>query len=121
MRVLVVDDSRTVGRQLAKILDDLGHDVVGYATTGTEAIRLFQETQPDLVFLDLVMPELDGISALRAMRSLNQAVTVIVVSSVGGVGANATEALRLGAKAVITKPFAPTEIANALDRAIAGA
>jgi two-component system chemotaxis response regulator CheY len=114
MRVLVVDDSLTAGRMLTTILENLGHTVLGQARTGTDAVRMVKELKPELLFLDIVMPELDGLSALRLIHKTAPNVSVFIVSSLGGVGGQVKEALRLGAKAVLTKPVSAEAIAQAL-------
>lgn len=112
--VLLVDDSRTVLAQLERILgevDDLA--IVGMARDGAEAIRMASEAQPDLVLLDIVMPGLDGLSALRTIKSMHPWMEVAMVSSVSGDAQKAEEAFRLGACQVLGKPFDP-EIIEAL-------
>ena len=114
LNVLLVDDSRTVLDRLERILgeiDDLS--IVGTAQTGAAAIRMTKESRPDLVLLDIVMPGLDGLSALRTIRSLHPEVDVVMVSSLGGDMTKAEEAFKLGACQVIAKPF-DTDMIEAL-------
>lgn len=106
LNVLLVDDSRTVLGQLERILgeiDDLA--IVGMANNGAAAIRLAGETRPDLVLLDIVMPGLDGLSALRTIRSLHPEIDVVMVTSMASDPAKADEARRLGAFDLVAKPF----------------
>ena len=112
--VLLVDDSRTVLAQLERILDDVEDlSIVGMARNGAEAIRLATECKPDLVLLDIVMPGLDGLSALRTIKSMHPEIEVAMVSSVSGDARKAAEAFRLGACQVLGKPFDP-EVIEAL-------
>ena len=114
INVLLVDDSRTVLAQLERILeevDDLA--IVGAARNGAEAIRMTTELKPDLVLLDIVMPGPDGLSALRAIKSMHPWMEVAMVSSVSGDPQKAEEAFRLGACQVLGKPFDP-EVIEAL-------
>ncbi len=119
-RVLLVDDSVSVGRQLERILaDHPAYEVVGHAQNGAEAVKLFASKKPELIVLDIVMPVMDGLQALRAILSMDENARVVMVSSVGGVGEKAAEALRLGARAVISKPFEPKEVISTFDRVLA--
>jgi len=105
-RVLVVDDSLSVARQLEKIISDSGDFVcVGHAKNGAEAIKINHTENPDIICMDMNMPGMDGLTALRTLATLDKDVKVVMVTSLGGVGDKFTEALRLGAKNVISKPF----------------
>lgn len=114
MRILVVDDSQTQIQNLTRQLESLGHRVVGQARDGATAVRLYEKLRPDAVFLDIVMPELDGLSALRCIRSQDPAARVIIVSSVAAIGGKVEEALRLGAAGVLAKPVTEKELSAAL-------
>jgi two-component system chemotaxis response regulator CheY len=106
INVLLVDDSRTVLEQLEQILGDIGDvAIVGMARNGAAAIRMANESMPDLVLMDIVMPGLDGLSALRTIKSMNPKIRVAMVSSVSGDSTKAEEAFRLGACQVFAKPF----------------
>ena len=114
--VLVVDDSTLTAKQLTRLLDGSGrYRVVGHAASGVEAVKLFKEQKPQLVCLDMIMPELDGISALRILRALDPTVPVVMVSSVGGVADKVEECLKAGARNVIGKPFEPAQVLKVLD------
>ena len=106
LNVLLVDDSRTVLEQLEGMLSSIdGVAVVGLAQSGAAAIRMTNESRPDLVLMDILMPGGDGLSALRTIRSLHPEIHVAMVSSVGGDVEKAEEAFKLGACQVIAKPF----------------
>lgn len=105
-KVLIVDDSLTTARQLRGILEaDGGFEVCGHARTGVEAVKMYRLQQPDVVLMDLVMPEMDGLQATRTIVALDPDARIIVISSAAGVGDKVTEALRLGAKNILSKPF----------------
>ena len=111
LNVLLVDDSRTVLAQLEQILSEIeGLSIVGMARDGAGAIRMATESNPDLVLLDIVMPGLDGLSALRTIKSMHPRIEVAMVSSVSGNPKKAEEAFRLGACQVLGKPFQPETI-----------
>ncbi|MBI2061129.1 MAG: response regulator [Nitrospirae bacterium] len=110
-RVLIIDDSVSVFTQLKKIFDDDGtFDVVGHAPNGAEGLKMYKAHQPDAVLLDIVMPVLDGLKALKMILDADKNARVVMISSVGAVGNKALQALQLGAKGVISKPFRGEEI-----------
>ncbi len=121
LSVVLVDDSRSVLAQVAALIDEIdGVDVVGTAEDGAKAIQVVQRTQPDLVLLDIVMPVMDGLSALRLMRSRDPALRVAVLSSVGGGASRAEEAFRLGAIQVLSKPIDTDQLADLFERERSG-
>ena len=114
-KVLVVDDSLSVARQLQKIINESGDFVsVGHAKNGAEAIKMNNSENPDIICLDMNMPVMDGLTALRTLVFLDKQVKVVMVTSLGGVGDKFTEALRLGAKNVISKPFGADDVLRIL-------
>ena len=117
INVLLVDDSRTVLSQLEQILsevDDLS--IVGMARDGAAAIRMATESKPDLVLMDIIMPGLDGLSALRTIKSMHPQIQVAMVSSIGGDAKKGEEAFRLGACQVLGKPFDPELIESLVEQ-----
>lgn len=113
--VLIVDDSIAIARQLQKILEKSGDfEVAGHAKNGLEAIKMYKTESPDLVLMDLVMPEMDGLQAIRGIVGQDSDARIVVVSSAGGVGEKVTEALRFGAKNVISKPFEADKVVQVL-------
>jgi two-component system, chemotaxis family, chemotaxis protein CheY len=114
-KVLVVDDSLSVARQLEKIISDSGDfTCVGHAKNGAEAIKMNHTENPDIICMDMNMPGMDGLTALRSLVVLDKDVKVVMVTSLGGVGDKFTEALKLGAKNVISKPFGPENVLKIL-------
>jgi two-component system, chemotaxis family, chemotaxis protein CheY len=114
--VLVVDDSLSVAKHLTRILDGSErYKVVGHAKDGVEALKLFQTLAPDLVCMDMAMPNLDGLQALRLILAVNREARVVMVSSVGGVADRVSECLRMGARSVISKPFVADKVLEILD------
>ncbi len=114
LTVLLVDDSRTVLAQIEKIVaasEDA--EIVGTASNGAEAIQKASELKPDLVIMDIVMPDVDGLAALRMLQAKQPEIRVAMLSSVGGMASKAEEAFRLGAVQVLGKPV-DEEILGAL-------
>lgn len=113
-RILIADDSLFMRSCLKSILIDAGHEVIGEAGTGTEAVELYIKLAPDIVTMDLTMPEMSGIEALRKIIAHNKDAFVIVFTSNNKPEA-ALEALNNGAKNYITKPFDKDKILKALN------
>jgi len=114
-KVLLVDDSISVARQLEKILVESGEfEIVGQGRNGLDAIKMFQTLNPEIICMDMNMPGMDGITALRTLMSMNKNVKVVMITSLGGVGDKFSEAIKLGAKNVISKPFESENILNIL-------
>lgn len=115
--VLVVDDAKFMRAVLTKIIAQSGHVVVAEACNGDEAIQQFQQVQPDLVLMDIVMPPgskaKNGIDALKQIVMANPNAKIVMVSSYGQ-QALITEALKAGAKDFIVKPFQPQKVMEAL-------
>lgn len=110
-KVLIVDDSISIARQLEKILAESGDfEVLAHAKNGAEAISLFQSRRPDIVCMDMNMPVMDGVTALRTLMTIDKNAKVVMITSLGGVGDKYTEALKLGARDVISKPFQPEDV-----------
>ena len=114
--VLVVDDSGTVAKQLTKILDESGrYKVVGHASDGLVAVKEFRSLTPQIVCMDVVMPNLDGVQALRMLKQINPDAKIVMISSVGGVAEKVKECLSAGASNVISKPFDAAKVLAVLD------
>jgi YesN/AraC family two-component response regulator len=105
LTVLLVDDSRTVLSQIKKVVEASEEaEIVGTASNGAEAIQQASELKPDLVIMDIVMPDIDGLAALRMLQAKQPEIRVAMLSSVGGMASKAEEAFRLGAVQVLGKP-----------------
>ncbi len=114
LSVLLVDDSRTVLMQMEKVMGASDEaEIVGTARNGAEAIKKASELKPDLIIMDIVMPEIDGLAALRVLQAKQPEIRVVMLTSVGGTAPNAEEAFRLGALQVLSKPV-DEEILTAL-------
>ncbi|MBI1905017.1 MAG: response regulator [Rhodocyclales bacterium] len=104
LKILVVDDSLITIKKLSAMLDQLGHTVVRTAGTGREALQAYAECAPDLVTMDITMPDMDGIEATRLIRDrFPQALIVMVTSH--GQEKMVLDALQAGAKGYVLKPF----------------
>lgn len=117
--VLIVDDATFMRAVLKKIILQSGHEVIAEAGNGEEAITQFQNTNPDLVLMDIVMPPTprakDGIEALKQIMTVNANAKVVMCSSMGQQSL-ITEALKSGAKDFVIKPFQPQKVMEVLSK-----
>lgn len=117
IRVLIVDDLEFMRQVLKEILVSEGFIVCGEAKNGKEAVVLFGRLKPDVVLLDITMPEMDGISALGRIRSHAPDALVIMCSAISEETMN-LRAIELGARDYVVKPFRPQRVLKALKRAV---
>jgi len=113
--VLVCDDAIFMRTMIADILTQAGYKVVGEAESGVEAVRRFQELKPDLVTMDIVMPEMGGIDAVREIVKLDPEARILMCSAMGQ-QALVVEAIQAGAKDFVVKPFQPARVLEAVQR-----
>ena len=117
-RVLVVDDAAFMRKMVSDALTKGGHEVVGEAGNGSEAIARFQELKPEVTTLDITMPEKDGITALKEIIELDPSAKIVMCSALGQ-EAKVLEAIKLGAKDFVVKPFQPDRVIEAVGKALA--
>jgi two-component system chemotaxis response regulator CheY len=108
-RVLVVDDAIFMRKMISDILEGNGMEIVGEADTGALAVEKYKELKPDLVTMDIIMPEMNGIDAVRQIMS-NDSQARIVMCSALGQQALVQDALTAGAKDFLIKPFNPSRV-----------
>ena len=117
-RVLVVDDAAFMRKVLGDALASGGHEVVGQAANGAEAVERFQELRPELTTLDITMPEKDGLAALAEIMAIDPAARVVMCSALGQ-ETKVLESIKLGAKDFVVKPFQAPRVLEAIDKALA--
>lgn len=115
--VLVVDDAAFMRMMLKDILTKGGYDVVGEAADGNEAVAKYNELKPDLVTLDITMPNKDGLQALKEIRANDPNATCIMCSAMGQ-QAMVIEAIQSGAKDFIVKPFQAERVLEAVKKVV---
>ena len=116
-KVMVVDDAAFMRLRASKVLQDSGHEVL-QAENGADAVRQYAQHHPDAVLMDITMPEMDGLEALKEIRKLDPSARVAMVTAMGQ-QAIVMEALRAGAKDFILKPFQPDRVLGALNKLLA--
>jgi two-component system chemotaxis response regulator CheY len=117
VNVLIVDDLAFIKIVLRDIIEKAGFRVVGEASNGEQAITMYQDTRPDVVLMDITMPGMDGLTALKKIREIDQAARVIICSALGQQQL-IVQAIQLGAKDFIVKPFQPQRVISALKKAL---
>lgn len=114
-RILLCDDARFMRHVLAGILTKAGNTIVGEAGNGVEAIDMYKSLRPDVVFMDITMPEMDGVSAVRGIMAEDSNAKIIMCSAMGQRDM-VVDALKSGAKDFIVKPFEPDRVFEALSK-----
>lgn len=113
-KILLVDDSTFVRDGCAKLLKENGHEVV-HANNGIQAIAAYKESTPDLVFMDITMPKMDGITAVGELVKIDPKAKIVMLSAVGQKDM-VFQAIKNGAKYFIVKPFNPEKILESVTK-----
>ena len=116
-RVLIVDDAVVMRMMIKGILSKNGFEVVGEAQNGVEAVDKYKQLMPDLVTMDMVMPEMDGITAVKQIIAGDPNAKIIMCTSMGQ-QALVVEAIQAGAKDFVVKPFQPSRVLEAVQRVL---
>lgn len=116
-RILIVDDAAFMRMMIKDILTKNGFEVVGEAADGLQAVEKYAELKPDLVTMDITMPEMDGIAALKEIKSKHPDAIIIMCSAMGQ-QAMVIDAIQAGAKDFIVKPFQADRVIEAISKAI---
>jgi len=115
--VLIVDDAAFMRMMLKDILENNKLEIAGEAENGAEALELYEENQPDLVTMDITMPEMDGIQALKKILEMDPEANIIMCSAMGQ-QAMVIDAIQAGAKDFIVKPFEPERVMEAVEKVL---
>lgn len=116
MRLLIVDDSNMIRSRISRVVQNGGLaqvSLVGLARNGAEALRIARSTQPEVVTMDLTMPEMDGVQCITEMLRILPRTNILVVSALSD-KSTAIQALKLGARGFVSKPFTDDELKMAL-------
>lgn len=115
--VLVCDDAIFMRTMISDILSQAGYEVVGEAETGVQAVERYRQLKPDLVTMDIVMPDLGGIEAVREIIKFDPAARILMCSAMGQ-QALVVEAIQAGARDFVVKPFQPSRVLEAVQRVL---
>lgn len=102
--IIVVDDSPFASKQIKDLVEENGYEVIGYAKSGEEGIKMYEELHPDIVILDIIMPGIDGIETAEILEKSDPDVTILMLSSLCDTGA-LEEVRAIGVKYLIPKPW----------------
>ncbi len=118
-KIMVVDDTAFMRMMLKNIITAHGYEVVEEVGNGLEAVEKYGKAKPDLVTMDITMPEMDGITAIKEIKKIDPDAKIIVCSAMGQKSL-VIDALEAGAKDFIVKPFESQRVTNALDKVLKG-
>lgn len=114
-RVLIVDDASFMRMAIKDIITKAGHEVVAEANNGNAAVNKYKEVKPDIVTMDITMPEMNGIEAVKAIRQFDPEANIIMCSAMGQ-QAMVVDAVKAGAKDFIVKPFDKDKVLESLQK-----
>ena len=116
-KIMVVDDAAFMRMMLKDILTKGGHEVIGEAENGLKAVDRYKELSPELVLMDITMPEMDGIGAVKQIKAIDPNAKIIMCSAMGQ-QAMVLESIQAGARDFIVKPFQADRIIEAVSKAV---
>ncbi len=116
--VLIADDAAFMRMMIKNILTDAGYEIVGEAENGAVAVSKYRELKPDLTTMDITMPEMDGLAALKEIRGQDPEARVVMCSAMGQ-QSMVIESIQAGARDFIVKPFQPDRVLEAIQKALA--
>lgn len=116
-RVLIVDDAAFMRMMIRDILERHGYEIVGEAENGEQAVEMYKKLRPDLVTMDITMPEMDGITAVKEIMKFDPKAKIIICSAMGQ-QAMVIDAIQAGARDFIVKPFQPERVLEAVTKVL---
>lgn len=116
-KVLIVDDATFMRMMVKDILEKNGYEVVGEAGNGLKAVEMYKAEKPDIVTMDITMPEMDGIEAVKAIKSFDPSAKIVMCSAMGQ-QSMVMDAIKAGAKDFIVKPFQADRVLEAVKKVL---
>jgi two-component system chemotaxis response regulator CheY len=117
IKLMIVDDSSIIRQVISKYLNSFNVEIVGTASNGVEALEVFKKTSPDIITLDITMPEMDGLTVLEELLKMDSQVKVMVVTALND-KATGLKAIKLGAKSFVGKPFTEEKLKEAFAKIV---
>jgi len=116
-RVLIVDDATFMRMMVKDILEKNGYEVIGEASNGIKAVEIYKAEQPDIVTMDITMPEMDGIEAVKEIKAFDPSAKIVMCSAMGQ-QSMVMDAIKAGAKDFIVKPFQADRVLEAIKKVL---
>ncbi|CAB1241531.1 response regulator [Clostridium sp. MT-14] len=116
-KILIVDDAAFMRMMIKDILEKNGFEVIGEANNGIKAVELYKKERPDVVTMDITMPDMDGIEAVKAIKALDPSAKIIMCSAMGQ-QTMVMDAIKAGARDFIVKPFQPDRVLEAISKVV---
>ncbi len=116
-KILVVDDSLITVRKISQILEDLGYEVTGYALNGNDAIEKYRELHPDLVTMDITLPDINGIQVVQNILASDKSALIIMITS-HGQEQMVIDSIDAGAKGYVMKPVKPDILRDTIEQVL---
>ena len=116
-KILIVDDAAFMRMMIKDILEKNGFEVIGEGNNGIKAVELYKKERPDVVTMDITMPDMDGIQAVKAIRAFDPTAKIIMCSAMGQ-QSMVMDAIKSGARDFIVKPFQPDRVLEAIRKVI---
>lgn len=116
-KVLIVDDAAFMRMMIKDILSNNGYEIIGEANNGLKAVELYKKERPDIVTMDITMPDMDGITAVKEIKKIDPSARVIMCSALGQ-QSMVMDAIQAGARDFIVKPFQPDRVLEALRKVL---
>ncbi|MDD5794475.1 response regulator [Clostridium sp. HCP1S3_B4] len=116
-RVLIVDDAAFMRMMIKDILEKNGYEIVGEAPNGAVAVEMYQKEKPDVVTMDITMPDVDGIEAVKRIKAIDPGAKIIMCSAMGQ-QSMVMDAIKAGARDFIVKPFQADRVLEAVQKVV---
>ncbi|MEY7998822.1 response regulator [Clostridium sp. Mt-5] len=116
-KILIVDDAAFMRMMIKDILEKNGFEIIGEANNGIKAVELYKKERPDVVTMDITMPDMDGIEAVKAIKALDPSAKIIMCSAMGQ-QTMVMDAIKAGARDFIVKPFQPDRVLEAINKVV---
>ncbi|AYD40724.1 response regulator [Clostridium fermenticellae] len=116
-KILIVDDAAFMRMMIKDILEKNGFEVIGEANNGAKAVELYKKEKPDIVTMDITMPDMDGIEAVKAIKAFDPEAKIVMCSAMGQ-QTMVMDAIKAGARDFIVKPFQPDRVLEAIKKVL---